>query len=247
MSEKKQTPVVPLFDVVTQAKKLAHVILEPYLTPEVEKYLTDPSKQNFEKAKDILSLPAFRTALNYSLEIAGGKIPLDPWLGFLPPATNSPEEKEAAAAPDGKKHPGAPLGNNNAYKHGFYARRLPGSHVAGLEYTGMRSLEDEITVLRTVIRHPQAEITTLLIFLRRGINLGGSTEDLSQAINLLRIISLATMGINRLMRTQLSIADPYNEPMDKLRRALEEMEDDPDFQRLDFENSSSFFPNPNTV
>lgn len=233
MSEKKQTPVVPLFDVVTQAKKLAHVILEPYLTPEVEKYLTDPSKQNFEKAKDILSLPAFRTALNYSLEIAGGKIPLDPWLGFLPPATNSPEEKEAAAAPDGKKHPGAPLGNNNAYKHGFYARRLPGSHVAGLEYTGMRSLEDEITVLR--------------IFIRRVVDLGGSTEDLSQAINLLRIISLATMGINRLMRTQLSIADPYNEPMDKLRRALEEMEDDPDFQRLDFENSSSFFPNPNTV
>lgn len=233
MSEKKQTPVVPLFDVTTQAKKLAHVILEPYLTPEVEKYLTDPSKQNFEKAKDILSLPAFRTALNYSLEIAGGKIPLDPWLGFLPPATNSPEEKEAAAAPDGKKHPGAPLGNNNAYKHGFYARRLPGSHVAGLEYTGMRSLEDEITVLR--------------IFIRRVVDLGGSTEDLSQAINLLRIISLATMGINRLMRTQLSITDPYNEPMDKLRRALEEMEDDPEFQKLEFPRASDYAVFPNSL
>ena len=44
------------------------------------------------------------------------------------------------------------------------------------------------------------------------------------------LIAFATMGINRLIRTQLSIADPYNEPMDKLAKALEEMENDPEFQ-----------------
>jgi hypothetical protein len=215
MPKTDKTPVDPLYDPSTQAKKLAAVILDPYLTPEVEAYIKDPSKINFEKAKDILTLPAFRTALTQALEVGSGKVPLDPWLGFLPPATNSPEELEAAAAPDGKKHRGAPLGNRNAYKHGFYARRLPGSHVAGLEYTGTKSLEDEITVLR--------------IFIRRVIDLGGVTEDLDQAINILRIVSFATMGLNRLIRTQLSIAHPYNEPMDQLAKALAEMENDPDF------------------
>jgi hypothetical protein len=222
MSTSDPTPQVkPLYDPLTQAKKLATVILDPFMTPEVEAYFKDQSKINFEKAKDILTLPAFRTALNQALEVGSGKVPLDPWLGFLPPATNSPEELEAAAAPDGKKHRGAPLGNRNAYKHGFYARRLPGSHVAGLEYTGTKSLEDEISMLR--------------IFIRRVIDLGGATEDLDQAINILRIVSFAAMGLNRLIRTQLTIADPYNEPMDKLAKALESLKNDPEV--LAYENS----------
>ena len=205
-----------LYDSAAQARKLAALLLDPWMTPEVEAYMKDSSHENFEKAKDILTLPAFRTTLNQVTELTQGHVSLDPWLGFLPPAANSPDEQEAAADTGGKKHRGAPLGNHNAYKHGFYARRLPGSHVAGLEYTGTRSLEDEISVLR--------------IFIRRVIDLGGETEDLGQAMSILRIISLATLGINRLVRTQLTIADPYNEPMDKLAKALEEMENDPEFQ-----------------
>lgn len=119
MPKSQPTPSIPLYDSATQAKKLAALLLDPYMTPEVEAYLKDNSHENFEKAKDILTLPAFRTTLNQVTELTQGHISLDPWLGFLPPATNSPEEQEAAADTEGKKQRGAPLGNHNAYKHGF--------------------------------------------------------------------------------------------------------------------------------
>ena len=47
-----------------------------------------------------------------------------------------------------KKKTGGQPGNQNARTHGFYARRLPQSQLDGLEETTVRSLEDEIGVMR---------------------------------------------------------------------------------------------------
>ena len=107
---------------------------------------------------------------------------------------------------------GAPKGNNNALKHGFYARQISDSDLAGLDQTHSTSLEDEIEVMR--------------IFMRRVVELGSQTADLEKAINLLRILTFASMGINRLVRTQITLADPANEGANVLRTALAELENE---------------------
>jgi hypothetical protein len=204
-------------DPSVQAKKYAYLLLEPFLTPEVMAYLNDQSPENFEAAKEVLTSPLFQTAFAESQEYVNGTKKLDPWQGFLPDASEfppTPEEKPAAPAEPAPKRRGAPLGNNNALKHGFYARRLPASHLAGLEFTGTKSLEDEINVLR--------------IFIRRVVDLGGETTDLMQATSMLRIITFATMGINRLVRTQITVADPVSHKNDALYAALNEFTEHPE-------------------
>jgi hypothetical protein len=217
MSELPVTPAAPSRDPSLQAKKYALLLLEPFLTPEVQAYLKDQSPKNLEAAKDIITSPLFQTAFTEAMAYTKGEKHLDPWLGFLPDSSEFPVTADSEPKPYVKRPRGAPAGNNNALKHGFYARRLPSSHLAGLESTDVDNLKDEITVLR--------------IFIRRVVDLGGEVEDLGVAVNLLRIISFATMGINRLVRTQASLLtrpeDPYSaEIRRKFEQIREELEED---------------------
>jgi hypothetical protein len=110
-----------------------------------------------------------------------------------------------------RRRRGAPKGNNNALKHGFYARKISTSDLDGLEETLSTNLKDEIEVMR--------------IFMRRVVELGSKTSDLEKAINLLRILTFASMGINRLVRTQITLANPSTEA-NLLQAALAELEDE---------------------
>ena len=102
---------------------------------------------------------------------------------------------------------GAPLGNQNALTHGFYARRLPHSQLDGLEETTVRSLEDEIGVMR--------------VFSRKVAELGAEVDDLDEAKSVLNSLSLATGSINRLVRTHTHIPALELDPSAMLREALE--------------------------
>lgn len=91
-----------------------------------------------------------------------------------------------------KRRRGAPLGNSNALRHGFYSRqfkRIVQRDLDGHEFEG---LTDEITMLRVVLRQ---------IF-----------EDVSQAkdplsrLEAFRVVSLGCSSLSRLVRTQHIIA-----------------------------------------
>jgi hypothetical protein len=123
-----------------------------------------------------------------------------------------PEPKNLPQSKQPRRKRGAPEGNNNALKHGFYARQLPVSQLSGLEQVKSTNLEDEIEVMR--------------IFMRRVVELGSDTTDLEKSINLLRILTFASMGINRLVRTQITLASPANENLSILRQALSELENE---------------------
>jgi len=117
------------------------------------------------------------------------------------------------------KKRGAPNGNQNARTHGFYARRLPQSQLDGLEDTTVRSLEDEIEVMR--------------VFSRKVAELGAEVDDLDEAKSLLNTLANATGSINRLVRTHTHIPDKTLDPQWMLRQALLELEEEwPEYKQF---------------
>ena len=86
---------------------------------------------------------------------------------------------------------GAPLGNTNALKHGFYSSRFRKSELADLEATSFNALRDEIAMLRVCIR--------------RMMEWSGSIDNFPDAISFMRVMALATASLSRLVRTQESI------------------------------------------
>ncbi len=93
--------------------------------------------------------------------------------------------------PSARPRGGAPFGNTNALKHGFYSRRFRKSEMDDLEGTSFTGLRDEIAVLRVCIR--------------RIIEWGASIQTFSDAMTFLRVVSLATGSLSRLVRTQQAI------------------------------------------
>ena len=138
-----------------------------------------------------------------------------------------PGNKNARKKPDQTsiKKRGAPRGNQNARTHGFYARRLPQSQLDGLEETTVRSLEDEIGVMR--------------VFSRKVAELGAEVDDLDEAKSLLNTLANATGSINRLVRTHTHIPDPHLDPQWMLRQALLELQEEwPELKRFANDNLS---------
>ena len=93
--------------------------------------------------------------------------------------------------PSTRPRGGAPFGNTNALKHGFYSRRFRKSEMDDLEATSFTGLRDEIAVLRVCIR--------------RIVEWGASIQSFSDAMTFLRVVSLATGSLSRLIRTQQAI------------------------------------------
>jgi len=96
---------------------------------------------------------------------------------------------------------GAPFGNRNALKHGYYSRQNPPTT------TELFSLTAEIELLRHFIHHI--------------LDLGQDTTTLPEAESLLRSLSLASATLARLVRTQHIISPPKSRD-DELSSALEE-------------------------
>jgi len=99
---------------------------------------------------------------------------------------------------------GAPLGNRNALKHGFYARQMPGT-----EGAGEADLEDEIAMLRLSIRNILEHSVQPL--------------NIEMQLELLHSISLAAAAINRLIKTQHYLGSLENPLADLMREALAEI------------------------
>ncbi len=118
------------------------------------------------------------------------------------------------SSPSPPRRRGAPPGNTNALKHGYYsarfAPRTPGAAV-DLKASG---LADEIDLLRA--------------FLRRVIYLSASQSSLSADLALLRVASLAANTLGRLVRTQRFFAEyggvTIDDVLDEIFRELREVD-----------------------
>jgi hypothetical protein len=104
---------------------------------------------------------------------------------------------------------GAPLGNLNALKHGFYSRRFKQSDLDGLEDCDFDGLKDEITIMR--------------LFIRRFIEQCRDSTDLYETAGILRILCLSTASLTRLIKTQHLLATDANDLERDLRKALEQV------------------------
>jgi len=111
---------------------------------------------------------------------------------------------------------GAPSGNKNAVKHGFYTRQFLRADIRDLQNNQVIDLTDEIKLIRVYIRR------VLEWHVPQGQDFNASHLDFPQSIELLRALSLASICMNRLIRTQ-HLLTPDPTAMDALHDALEQM------------------------
>ena len=114
-------------------------------------------------------------------------------------------------SPASPRRRGAPAGNLNAVKHGFYARQFHKADIRDLEDDQTGSLDSEIKLMR--------------VFIRRVLESSDARLPFPQSIELLRALSLASIAINRLIRTQHLLRDP-NASLLELQNALASMIED---------------------
>jgi hypothetical protein len=107
-----------------------------------------------------------------------------------------------ASAPIAEEHPtqkplparrGAPKGNTNALKHGYYARRLHETEADELKEFKFHGVHEEILILR--------------YFIRRLVEQSASDTDLANAGSYLRVISLAVTSLSRLLRIERILSE----------------------------------------
>ena len=91
--------------------------------------------------------------------------------------------------PAGRKR-GAPPGNHNNLKHGFYSRHVRAASSVEADQASQVALTEEIAMLRLFIRN----------VLEMGSQCG--EQDLQQSMECLRTVCLAISTLNRLIRTQ---------------------------------------------
>ena len=102
------------------------------------------------------------------------------------------------------RHAGAPLGNSNAFKHGFYTRRIKKRDLSGVASTDLKSLVDEIALIR--------------VFTRRLAESCTPSADLYELAGILRILCLASTTITRILRVHYILTGSEND----LDRDIEE-------------------------
>jgi len=85
--------------------------------------------------------------------------------------------------------PGAPRGNLNALKHGFYSAQLKQADLDDLSrLDGEFDLQDEAGLLR--------------VYMRRLVELSSAPQSPQEAASLVRTICLASLTLNRLLKTR---------------------------------------------
>ena len=109
------------------------------------------------------------------------------------------------------RHPGAPLGNANALKHGFYTRRIKKRDLSGVEATDIKSLAEEIAIIR--------------IFTRRLVESCDPYADLYELAGILRILCLASTTITRIIKVHYLLSasnDDFGQELDEAIRQVHE-------------------------
>jgi hypothetical protein len=124
-----------------------------------------------------------------------------------------------------RKPRGAPPGNLNAIKHGFYSKQFRKNDLADLELTDFTGLLDEIKLLR--------------VYIRRVVELGRDTNDLAEALTILRVLCLASASLNRLLKTQRLLVEPADETSDMIQQALHEIAIEMELKRAENESAAA--------
>jgi len=106
--------------------------------------------------------------------------------------------------PPQKPHRGAPLGNKNAEKTGFYSRYYNQIDKSDLASVPAVDLQEEIGMLRIFIRHV--------------IQWSQDKDGLEDSLTVLRTLSVATFSLSRLVRIQ-HLVTPGAE--DEIRKNIE--------------------------
>lgn len=116
---------------------------------------------------------------------------------------------------DSRRGPGAPLGNTNALKHGFYAKKLRTVDLVDIENHSFYGLSEEILTLR--------------VFIRRLIETTQHNDDPAVALSNLRVISQALTSLARLVRTEKTLGNDHELFQIAIQQVTEEMGlNDPD-------------------
>jgi hypothetical protein len=110
---------------------------------------------------------------------------------FRPP--DAPPDDEEEPAPQ-KNKGGAPKGNTNALKHGFYSRRFKVSEIRDLD--SEPDLDDEIKLLRVCMRRISEQTIEF--------------TSLEQRLDYLQAISQAAYTITRMLKIRKSLGKSYS-------------------------------------
>jgi hypothetical protein len=104
--------------------------------------------------------------------------------------------------------PGAPKGNLNALKHGFYSRLFRAGENDDLRHD-IAGLEHEITLLRVMIR--------------RTMQLADGIDDLNEATRVLYALSAASSRLASLVRAQKYVKPNRTHLADEISIAIQEV------------------------
>jgi len=104
---------------------------------------------------------------------------------------------------------GAPKGNLNALKNGFYSRLFHTSEASDLANDHPASLEHEITLLRVMIR--------------RTMELADGIDDLREATRVLDALGAAAGRLSTLLRTQKSLTESQSRMADEISIAIQQV------------------------
>jgi hypothetical protein len=144
---------------------------------------------------------------------------------FFAPPSRPNETQSPRPRP---RRPGAPQGNLNALKHGFYTRRLKRAHLAGVESTDSSGLVEEIALIRVFTRR-----------LIESIDLDGDPNDLAEV---LRLLCLASSTISRVIRTQFLLTSTGTGLDDEISVAIRQVNEEFLARRNASSSNSSLLP-----
>jgi hypothetical protein len=111
--------------------------------------------------------------------------------------------------PTSKNRRGAPLGNMNNFKHGFYSRRLKKRDLTGVESTDVAGLIEEIALIR--------------VFTRRLVESFNPNADFYEHVDILRILCVASAAITRVIRAQYLISSAGSGMDDEIAEAIRQV------------------------
>jgi hypothetical protein len=111
-----------------------------------------------------------------------------------------------------KKKRGAPYGNKNAYKHGFYARHYTPQEVSDFEEMEPLDVRNEIELIRALMR--------------RVLESSQTSNTHGENLDTLRAICMGNLTLTRLIRTQfLKPQDPENTLHGIISNLIKEIDD----------------------
>jgi hypothetical protein len=111
--------------------------------------------------------------------------------------------------PSSPPHRGAPLGNHNNFKHGFYSRRLKLRDLNGVDSMDAAGLLEEIALIR--------------VFIRQLVESFDPQSDYYERADFLRTLCLASLAITRVIKTQYFLSTTGSSMDDEITEAIRQV------------------------